>query len=286
MKHFSSIFLFVFSYLLSDTSPTDVKHIVIDHNGNTTECFVDSIGYQYVYFIPSDSVDTDSMKLKNAYYIHSDYDRIFHHSWSFEENIKRMENRTGKAYTINGDTLHFIDIKFDKDMITPEVLLTTGPGKSKYISMFDLEKIETDFSIMAYSVERGFFYSFYTFLIAATFEIIASWDKERRMVPQIWDQYDDLLPKVSIIGLNKQKGNGVAYESFTSLIPLTVLISMAYDVYKEKNKFYFSPVYEKREFGRNMHVFSLKQLVRNGFDEIIYKLEKNSFGRKVIGLFR
>ena len=106
------------------------------------------------------------------------------------------------------------------------------------------------------------------------------------MVPQIWDQYDDLLPKVSIIGLNKQKGNGVAYESFTSLIPLTVLISMAYDVYKEKNKFYFSPVYEKREFGRNMHVFSLKQLVRNGFDEIIYKLEKNSFGRKVIGLFR
>ena len=112
MKHFSSIFLFVFSYLLSDTSPTDVKHIVIDHNGNTTECFVDSIGYQYVYFIPRDSVDTDSMKLKNAYYIHSDYDRIFHHSWSFEENIKRMENRTGKAYTIKGDTLDFIDIKF------------------------------------------------------------------------------------------------------------------------------------------------------------------------------
>ena len=110
MKHFSSIFLFVFSYLLSDTTTTDVIHIVIDHNGNTTECFVDSIGYQYVYFIPRDSVDTDSMKLKNAYYIYSDYDRIFHHSWSFEENIKRIENRTGKAYTIDGDTLDFIDV--------------------------------------------------------------------------------------------------------------------------------------------------------------------------------
>ena len=87
--------------------------MVIDHDGKTTECFVDSIGYQYVYFIPRDSVDTDSMKLKNAYYIHSDYDRIFHHSWSFEENIKRMEHRTGKAYTINGDTLDFIDLKFE-----------------------------------------------------------------------------------------------------------------------------------------------------------------------------
>ena len=286
MKHFSYIFLFVFSYLLSDTTQTDVKHVVIDHNGNTTECFVDSIGYEYFYFIPKDSVDIDSMKLKDVYYIYSDYDRIFYHSWSFGENIKRMENRTGKAFTADGDTLHFINIKFDKDMINPEVFLTTGPGKSKYVSMFDLEKVETDFSIMAYSVERGFFYSFYTFLIAATFEIIASWDKERRMLTQIWDQYDDLLPKVSIIGLNKHKGNGVAYESFTSLIPLTVLISMVYDVYKGKNKFYFSPVYEKREFGRNMHVFSLKQLVGNRFDEIIYKFEKNSFGKRVIGLFR
>ena len=152
--------------------------------------------------------------------------------------------------------------------------------------MFDLEKIETDFSIMTYSVERGFFYSFYAFLIAATFEIVASWDNERRMVPQIWDQYDDLLPKISIIGLNKQKGNGVAYESFTSLIPLTILISMSYDIYKEKNKFYFSPIYEKREFGRNMHVFSLKQLFRNTLDEITYKVEKNSFGKKVVGWFR
>ena len=153
MKHFSSIFLFVFSYLLANTIPADVKHIVIDHDGNTTECFVDSIGYQYVYFIPKDSVDTDSMKLKNAYYIYSDYDRIFHHSWSFEENIKRMEHRTGKAYTIDGDTLDFIDLKFDKDMITPEVLFTTGPGKSKYISMFDLEKIETDYVLSFFGLD-------------------------------------------------------------------------------------------------------------------------------------
>ena len=130
---------------MSDSTTTDVKHIVIDHNGNTTECFVDSIGYQYVYFIPRDSVDTDSMKLKNAYYIYSDYDRIFHHSWSFEENIKRIENRTGKAYTIDGDTLDFIDIKFDKDMITPEVLSQQGLGNQNIFQCLTLKKLKLIF---------------------------------------------------------------------------------------------------------------------------------------------
>jgi len=286
MKHFSCIFLFVFSILWSSTVSTDVKHVVIDHNGNTIECFVDSIGYQYIYYVPKDSVDTDSIKLKKAYYVYSDYDRIYHHSWSFGENIRRMENRTGKAYTIDGDTLDFVNIKFDKDMINPEILLTLGPEKSKYISMFDIERIETDFSIMTYSVKRGFIYSFYTFLLASTLEIALSWDSERRMIPQIWDQYDDLLPMVSVFGLNKQKGTGVAYESLTSLVPLSIIISMVYDLFKEKNKFYFSSVFRGEEFGRNMYVFSIKQVIRSKKDEIIFQLEKNKFGKKVIGWFR
>jgi len=91
---------------------------------------------------------------------------------------------------------------------------------------------------------------------------------------------------VSIVGLNKQKGTGVAYESLTSLVPLSILISMGYDVFKEKNKFYFSSVYEGEDFGRSMYVFSLKQVIRSKMDEIIFKLEKNKFGKEVIGWFR
>ena len=123
-------------------------------------------------------------------------------------------------------------------------------------------------------------------MIAATMNIALSWDKERRVIPQIWDQYDNLMPMISVIGLNKKHGTGVTYESLTSLVPLSVLISMGYDVYKEKNKFYFSSVYEEREFGRNMYIFSLKQMVINRLNGIIFRLEKNNLGRKVLGWFR
>ena len=287
MKHFGCIFIFNISLLWSDAIPTDVKHVVVDHKGMTIEGFVDSIGHQYIYFVPKDSVDMDSMKIKDVYYAYNDFDRIFHYSWSFEENVRRIQDRTGKAYTIDGDTLDFIDIKFNKDMIDPEILLIkTGPKRSEYVSIFDIERIETDFSIMSYSVKRGFQYSFYSFLIAATLDIARQWDKERRAIPQIWDQYDDLLPMISIIGLNKQHGTGVAYESLTSLVPLSILVSMGYDIYKEKNKFYFSPVFAENQFGRNMHVFSIKRMLITQFESMIFKLEKNKFGRKVVGWFR
>ena len=286
MKHFGRIFIFIISFLWSNSEDLDVKHMIVDYEGATMECFIDSIGYQYLYFIPKDSVDIDSIKLKDIYYVYNDFNRVFHYSWSFEENVRRMENRTGKVYTIKGDTLDFIDLQFNKDMIQPEVFIKRGPERSEFVSMLDVERIETDFSIMSYSVKRGFYYSFYSFLIAASFDIARQWDKERRIVPQVWDQYNDLMPMVSIIGFNKQDGTGVAYQSFTSLIPISVLISMAYDVFKEKNKFYFTPVYEEKSFGRNMYIFSLKQVINTHLQSVVFKMERTKFGRKVIGWFR
>ena len=104
------------------------------------------------------------------------------------------------------------------------------------------------------------------------------------MIPQIWDQYDDLLPKVSIVGLNKQKGTGVAYESLTSMVPLSILVSMGYDVFNEKNKFYFSSVYEGESLG-DMYVFSLKQVIRSRIDGIIFQLEKTGLVKRSLDGF-
>jgi len=283
MKQIGCIFLFIISFLRSDSAKLDVKHMIVEYNGATTEGFVDSIGYQFLYFVPKDSVDMDSMALKDIYYAYNDFNRVFHYSWSLEENVRRMEHRTGTLFTIQGDTLEFIDIQFNKDMINPEILIKTGVDRSEFVSLLQVEKIETDFSIMTYSVRRGFFYSFYSFLLASTFDIKRNWDKERRAVPQIWDQYNDLFPMISIIGM---KETGVTYESFTSLIPLSVLASMAYDVVRDKNKFYFTPVYEKRKFGRNMYVFSLKHILHTQTKKLIFKVERTKLGGKVIGWIR
>tara|TARA_B110000008_G_C16488993_1_gene371261 strand:- start:99 stop:548 length:450 start_codon:yes stop_codon:yes gene_type:complete len=149
--------------------------------------------------------------------------------------------------------------------------------------MFNIEKIETDYSIMYYSIKKGFHYSFYSFLIASTLNVTLNWDKERRAAPQIWDKYNDLFPSIKIIGM---RDTGVMYQSFTSLIPFSVFTSMIYDVYKNKNEFYFTPIYEKKKFGRNMYIFSFKNITRTYSKKIIFKIESSKFGNKVLGWIR
>jgi len=88
---------------------------------------------------------------------------------------------------------------------------------------------------------------------------------------------------ISIIGM---KETGVTYESFTSLIPISVLACMVYDVIRDKNKFYFTPVYKKRKFGRKMYVFSLKHILHTQTKKLIFKVERTKLGGKVIGWIR
>ena len=73
------------------------------------------MGYEYIYFTMKDSVKLDSLKIKDAYYIYTDLNKIFHYSWSFQENIRRMENRTGSLFLTNGDTINFKDINVLED---------------------------------------------------------------------------------------------------------------------------------------------------------------------------
>ena len=122
MKQFMFIFILI-SFLWSNNENFDVNHMIVKYKGETIECIIDSMGYEYLYFTMKDSVELDSMKIKDAYYIYTDLNKVFHYSWSFNENIQRMENRTGILYTTHGDTLSFIDIKFYKDMLTPEIYI-------------------------------------------------------------------------------------------------------------------------------------------------------------------
>ena len=80
------------------------------------------------------------------------------------------------------------------------------------------------------------------------------WSDSRRFAPQVWDQYNDLLPGVKL--LNTQP-TGVTFASVSYLIPLSVLGSMFWDVYKDKRSFYFHPLEKETPYPRSMYVFSL-----------------------------
>ena len=135
---------------------------------------------------------------------------------------------------------------------------------------------------MEFSAKRGFFYSFYSFLIATTLNPAIKWNS-KRLDLQVWDQFNELLPRLSFVGL---RDTGKAYESLSFVIPTSVLLSMIYDVWKNKNEFYFTPLMEEKKFERNMYVFSFKHITKTQLSRIVYKIEKTKFGNKLVGLFR
>ncbi len=253
--------------------------MIVMLDGETLICNIDSISNHKVFFHQKYSLESESIGLKKVYYIYNDFNRVFHYSWSFGENIRRMENRRGMIHTIAGDTIHFTNIIFNDDMINPEIFVTINPTTSRFVPLLNIEKVVTDFTILNYSIERGFFYSFYSFLISAAIDTRLKWDDARRFSPQVWDQYNDLLPMASLVGLSE---TGVTFESVSFIIPTTVLSSMLYDLWKNKHEFYFTPVFENKIFGRNMYVFSLGNITYGYTNKLIFKIEKTKIGGKVI----
>ena len=121
---------------------------------------------------------------------------------------------------------------------------------------------------MEFSVKRGFYYSFYSFILAAGINTLINLE-EGRKIPQIWDQYDELLPRLTYVGLMK---TGKAYESISFLIPFSILTSMAYDIVRKKNEFYFNSIYENKGFGRNMYMFSFPNIIKTQISELCSSL--------------
>ena len=282
MKQFASIILFIYSFLWSKNDHNDVQHIIVKYNGESIVGYIDSIGYDLLYYTPKDSADIDSMHLRHVYYAYNNYKKIFHYSWSFMENIRMMVDRPATLFTSKGDTILLNKVRFRPDMLQPEVFIQDTSYKSELISLFDIEKINTDYSIMEFSVKRGFFYSFYSFLIVTAINTISNMEDGRKS-PQIWNQFNELLPRLSLVGL---RDTGKAYESLSFVIPTSVLLSMTYDVWKNKNEFYFSPLIEEKKFERNMYVFSFKHITKTQLSRIVYKIESTNLGNKLVRLFR
>ena len=79
---------------------------------------------------------------------------------------------------------------------------------------------------------------------------------------------------------------GKAYESISFLIPFSILTSMAYDIVRKKNEFYFNTIYENKRFGRNMYMFSFPNIIKTQISRIVFKLESTSIGGKLVKFFR
>ena len=283
MKRLLVIFIFILTRGIADSLDTDVNHVIIDNKGNSLIALIDSIDLDRVYYKKKNSAENSTMDIDKVYFIYNDYDRIYHYDWSYYENLRRIKNRTGKIITLKNDSISFKDIEFSSNRIFPEVLVHGTNDTSFYMPALDVYKIQTDYSIMQYAVERGFWYSFTTFILSAALDTRLKWDKSRRFSPQVWDQYNDLLPALNIIGA---KTTGVTYASVSYIIPISVVGSMLWDIWKDKRSFYFHPLEKNKPYPRTMYVFSPKHIIESFVHKTLVRIERSKIGRFVFTKIR
>ena len=216
MKRLLEIFIFLLSFIYANKFDTDVSHIIVDHKGNSVIALIDSMDLDNIYY--KTKIDNKSLKmdLDKVYFIYNDFDRVYHYGWSYYENLRRITNRTGEIITVDNDSIQFKNIEFSSNRINPEILVHATNDTSFYIKSLNVYKIQTDYSIMQYSASRGFWYSFSAFILSAAIDTHLKWSDSRRFAPQVWDQYNDLLPGVKL--LNTQP-TGVTFASVSYLIP-------------------------------------------------------------------
>ena len=283
MKRISGIFIILSTILTGDSLDTDVNHVIVDHKGNSIVAIIDSMDLDAIYYKLKDQMDPQTIDIDKAYFIYNDFDRIYHYDWSYYENIRRIKNRTGKMITIHNDTIDFKNIEFTGNQIFPEILVASTNDTSFYMPMLDIYKIQTDYSIMQYAAERGFWYSFNSFILSAALDTRLKWDVDRRFSPQVWDQYNDLLPAIHILD---REPTGAHYASVSYLIPLSVLGSMLWDIWKDKRSFYFHPIEKDVPYPRNMYVFSLKHITEAFIVKTFRRIERTKIGGILFGRIR
>lgn len=283
MKRLLEIFIFFFAFTYADSSDTDVSHVIIDHKGNSIQAIIDSIDLDNVYYQNKLKKESEVIDIDKVYFIFNDFDRVYHYDWSYYENLRRITNRTGEIITLDNDSISFKDIEFSSNRISPEILVHGTNDTSFYMKSLEVYKIQTDYSILHYAAERGFWYSFSAFILSAAIDTRLKWDDSRRFAPQIWDQYNDLLPALNFLNLGP---TGVTYASVSYLIPLSVLSSMLWDIYKDKRSFYFHPLEKDTPYPRTMYVFSPKHLVEAFVKKSLIRIERSKVGNYIFSKIR
>ena len=283
MKRLLEIFIFFFAFAYADSSDTDVNHVIIDHKGNSIQAIIDSIDLDNVYYQNKLKKESEVIDIDKVYFIFNDFDRVYHYDWSYYENLRRITNRTGKIITLDNDSINFKNIEFSSNRISPEILVHGTNDTSFYMKSLEVYKIQTDYSVLHYAAERGFWYSFSAFILSAAIDTRLKWDDSRRFSPQVWDQYNDLLPALKFLNFGP---TGATYASVSYLIPLSVLSSMLWDIYKDKRSFYFHPLEKDTPYPRSMYVFSPKHLVEAFVKKSLIRIERSKIGNYIFSKIR
>ncbi|MDP7128006.1 MAG: hypothetical protein QGI00_10325, partial [Candidatus Marinimicrobia bacterium] len=199
----------------------NIRHIIVDLNGNANTIIVDSIVRDSVYYTDFDNLKKHVIDLDKVYFIYNDYGIFIYQSRSMKDRMKELQHRDGFMVFHSGDTLQFDNIFFEPIKNNPEVGTfhkadtTTAP---RYHALMDIYYVKTGKSFLENSVRKGFY-----------------------------------LGLISVLSGD--------YGTIITVVPIVTLGKVGYDWYKDKRSNYFLPSNENTPFPINMFVFSFPEWV-------------------------
>ena len=199
----------------------NIRHIIVDLNGNANTIIVDSIVIDSVYYTDFNNLKKHVIDLDKVYFIYNDYGIFIHQSRSMKDRMKELQDRDGFMVFHSGDTLQFDNIFFEPIKNNPEVGTfhkadtTTAP---RYHALMDIYYVKTGKSFLENSVRKGFY-----------------------------------LGLISVLSGD--------YGTIITVVPIVTLGKVGYDWYKDKRSNYFLPSNENTPFPKNMFVFSFPEWV-------------------------
>ena len=199
----------------------NIRHIIVDLNGNANTIIVDSIVIDSVYYTDFNNLKKHVIDLDKVYFIYNDYGIFIHQSRSMKDRMKELQHRDGFMVFHSGDTLQFDNIFFEPIKNNPEVGTfhkadtTTAP---RYHALMDIYYVKTGKSFLENSVRKGFY-----------------------------------LGLISVLSGD--------YGTIITVVPIVTLGKVGYDWYKDKRSNYFLLSNENTPFPKNMFVFSFPEWV-------------------------
>jgi hypothetical protein len=213
----------------------NIRHIIVDLNGNANTIIVDSIVSDSVYYTDFDNLNKHVIDLDKVYFIYNDYGIFIHQSRSMKDRMKELQHRDGFMVFHSGDTLQFDNIFFEPVKNNPEVGTfhkADTTAATRYHALMDIYYVKTGKSFLENSVRKGFY-----------------------------------LGLISVLSGD--------YGTIITVVPIVTLGKVGYDWYKDLRSNYFIPKNENDPFPRNMFVFSLPEWIWKKSQPVIRPIMKS-----------
>ena len=249
--------------LLPSLGTAEVRNIVVFFDGSTAITLIDSIEFDSLKYIDRDSGDTLRIAKKKAYFVYNDFGRMFYYSPSSYIRMEFLEEYGGFVRMVNGDTIYYDQILFDKKMIRPHVALYQGGNDLPFtkVPFQDIHFVRADGSVLRKSVRNGFYTSIGSFTVNMLLQIYSEYNESGLLIKAMVNGVNNIMP-----GFPPEK-TGAQYHSLTFFTPAATVAWMIFDIIFDRRTQYFRPLEREKIYPRSMYKFSINAIINRQIEK-------------------